>query len=150
MPADTASPKVGSPPYRPPPLHPSTCTPLYLFAPSIHPPPSPLLPSTLPPSLLHSIPPSLFTFLPFSHPSLHPPPFHSFIPPSHTESPNWHHGGIEKAILCQDCRLYFQRYSCMKPLKGMLGGGVCVCVCVCVCGRVCVCVSVCVLAVYAY
>lgn len=88
-----------------------------LFTPSsIHLPPFP--------SLLHSSPSSSSP-----PPSLHPPPLHFFIPSSFhllTESPNWHHGGIEKAILCQDCRLYFQRYGCMKPLKGVWG--VCVCV----------------------
>ena len=121
-PAGIASPKVGSPP--------SCCPPLHLFTPSsIHFPPFPSLP------LLHSSPSSLFSpFIP--SPSI-PSPLHPFIPspstssPSTsslfhpfilyllTESPNWHHGGIEKAILCQDCRLYFQRYGCMKPLKGV-------------------------------
>lgn len=33
-----------------------------------------------------------------------------------TVSPNWHHAGNDKAILCNDCRLFFRRYGCMKPI----------------------------------
>ena len=149
MPADTASPKVGSPPYRPPPLHPSTCTPLYLFAPSIHPPPSPLLPSTLPPSL-H--PPSF---------TLHLPPLLSSIPSPSTLSllhPSLPHRISQLAPWWNRESHFVSRLSTLLPkiqlheaTQRYVGWrGVCVCVCVCVCGRVCVCVSVCVLAVYAY
>ncbi|XP_019848994.1 PREDICTED: arginine-glutamic acid dipeptide repeats protein-like [Amphimedon queenslandica] len=33
-----------------------------------------------------------------------------------TESSSWHHSGSNKTILCNDCRLYFRKYSCMRPL----------------------------------
>lgn len=33
------------------------------------------------------------------------------------ESPNWHHGGKSKILLCYDCRMYFKKYGQMKPLK---------------------------------
>ena len=33
------------------------------------------------------------------------------------ESPNWHHAGKDKLLLCYTCRMYFKRYGRMKPLK---------------------------------
>eukprot|EP00731_Ephydatia_muelleri_P015494 Em0008g1214a len=37
---------------------------------------------------------------------------HCFI----TVSPDWHHVGMNRRILCHDCRLYFQKYGCLMPL----------------------------------
>eukprot|EP00111_Clytia_hemisphaerica_P008651 TCONS_00025296-protein len=34
-----------------------------------------------------------------------------------TKSPNWHHAGKSKTLLCYDCRLYFKRYGKMRPLR---------------------------------
>ena len=52
-----------------------------------------------------------------THTPSHP---HSFYACRHCfsqSSTNWHHAGPDKTILCQDCRLYFQRYGCMMPIS---------------------------------
>jgi len=33
-----------------------------------------------------------------------------------TRSPNWHHAGKDKLLLCHECRIHFKRYGHMKPL----------------------------------
>ena len=32
-------------------------------------------------------------------------------------SPNWHHAGQQKAILCEPCRIYYKKYGHMKPVE---------------------------------
>lgn len=34
-----------------------------------------------------------------------------------TKSPNWHHAGKLKILMCHECRIYFKRYGLMRPLK---------------------------------
>lgn len=34
-----------------------------------------------------------------------------------TESPNWHHAGKPKVLLCYSCRMHFKRYGHMRALK---------------------------------
>ena len=34
------------------------------------------------------------------------------------ESAGWHHAGPKKYLLCDSCRLYFNKYGEMRPLKG--------------------------------
>ena len=35
----------------------------------------------------------------------------------HLESPNWHHAGKNKLLLCLPCRMHFKRYGQMKALS---------------------------------
>lgn len=62
----------------------------------------------------------LFTNLPsFLYPSPSVSLPHSYYACRHCfsqSSTNWHHAGPDKTILCQECRLYFQRYGCMMPI----------------------------------
>ena len=48
----------------------------------------------------------------FHSPHLPPPPPSLSLSP---DSPNWHHAGLQKAILCQICRLHYKKYGLMKP-----------------------------------
>lgn len=152
MPAGTASPKVGSPS-----LPSSTSPPLHLytpslFTPSVHPPPFTSPPSSPPslypsftPPLLHSSPPSLFTFLS----SIPSPSTLSLLHPSLPSLPHrisqlapwWNREGhlvSRLSTLLPEIRLHEATQRCV--------GWRCVCVwgegCVCGCGYV--------LVVYAY
>ena len=37
-----------------------------------------------------------------------------------TASRSWHHCGVDKQILCDDCRIYFKKYGEMKSLPDSL------------------------------
>ena len=37
-----------------------------------------------------------------------------------TESPNWHHVGKDKLLVCQICRVYFKKYGRMRPIENRI------------------------------
>ena len=42
--------------------------------------------------------------------------FNFFFGFQFTESPNWHHAGKDKLLVCKNCRLYYKKYGRMPPL----------------------------------